>query len=63
MFEVNQVVFNAKSFPITRHVIDEKVKVVDGDGHEKYLYHMSGYSVYFSEEEMINRFSTIVEAA
>ena len=66
MFELNQVLFHTGSYPtipVTRHIIDDKVKVVDADGTEQYLYHLSGYGVYFPEKELVERFSFVAENA
>lgn len=64
MYKIGDVIFctgNYPSIPVTRHVIDDKIKVVDSDGKEQYLYHLSGYNVYFPESELIERFSLVIE--
>ena len=65
MFEIGTVLYHTADYPtlpITRHVVDDKVKVVDADGKEQVLYHMSGYGVYFPEQEIVEGFSLEVKA-
>lgn len=60
MFELGTILFRASS-TATRHQIDERVKVMDADGKEFYLYHLTGYETYFTESYIIENFYTVVE--
>jgi hypothetical protein len=41
--------------------MDEKVKIVDRDGNEKHIYHLTGFKVYFRKQELVNKFSWLAE--